>query len=39
MSDSRELIILGIVMIFLFVLGISATAIFVRQWRREKGKK
>lgn len=39
MSDSRELIILGIVMIFLFVLGIFATAIFVRQWRREKGKK
>jgi hypothetical protein len=38
MNAGRELIILGVVMLFLFILGVSATVIFVRQWRKEKGK-
>ena len=38
MNAGRELIILGVVMLFLFILGVSASVIFVRQWRKEKGK-
>jgi hypothetical protein len=39
MNSGRELIIIGVVMLFLFLLGISATVIFLRQWRKEKGRK
>jgi hypothetical protein len=39
MNDGRELLILGLVMLFLFVLGVGATVIFIRQWKRERRPK
>jgi hypothetical protein len=35
-SGNTELVGILLVMLFLFLIGVGASAIFIRQWRREK---
>jgi Tfp pilus assembly protein PilN len=40
MDNGRsELIMVVVVLVFLLVLGITATALFIRQWKREHPPK
>lgn len=36
-SESKELIVIGMAMLFFLALSITAVVIFVRQWRKERG--
>jgi hypothetical protein len=38
-SARKELLLVGVLLVFLLAFGISATGIFIRQWRREKRKR
>jgi hypothetical protein len=38
-TAKSELIFVGFLLVVLFVFGVIATALFVRQWRRENKRK
>jgi hypothetical protein len=38
-TAQSELILVVVVMVFLLVVGIGASALFIRQWRREQKEK
>ena len=38
-SAMKELLVIGFLLWILLAFGIIATAIFIRQWRREKRKQ
>jgi uncharacterized membrane protein YhaH (DUF805 family) len=38
-ADRRELWVIAVAMIFFLVICVTAVALFVRQWRRERGRK
>jgi predicted RND superfamily exporter protein len=38
MEDRKELLVIGVAMIFFLVICVTAVTLFFRQWRRERGK-
>ena len=38
MNDNRELWVIAVAMLFFLVICVVAVALFVRQWRRERGR-
>jgi hypothetical protein len=38
-TAKSELIFVGFLLVVLFIFGVIATALFVRQWRRENKRK
>ena len=36
-ADNRELWVIAVAMIFFLIICVTAVALFVRQWRRERG--
>jgi hypothetical protein len=36
-ADNRELIVIGVAMLFFLLVCVVAVTLFVRQWRRERG--
>jgi len=36
-SDKREVLVIAIAMMIFLVICVTAVALFIRQWRRERG--